>query len=441
MNPFLTREGSERRFIRRLYARVDQREDFSKRERWHVLLDAIDADFFDAAERDERFFDRLPLRVVEWYVPLWMDFFLPWFLEMYPEDGSPVWLEVILTQMPTPYEVWVYPGLAAEPEAQYVEYVHHVDRATAARLDSEFSLDDHPDATSADLLSALGNPTGVQFVAVYDVGQGNCNAICDRTPLVYFDFGGGVLGNTHTFPAAQARWCLAHSPPVVLSHWDWDHWSSATLRFQAALRLTWIVPRQQPLGAVHKTFAHSVSTTGRLLVWPSTLPTLTSGQLTVLRCTGRGRNHSGLAMSVTDTSAPAFSMLLTGDARYTAIPGVNAMKNLTAVIVPHHGADMRSRVVPSCAVGCPNPRAAYSFGRGNGFSHPRVVTQQSHDRAGWRHAGISGPPDLARETANRSIQGLGHVALHWHPAPPPPLPCRGGGCPGGGSCDLAIQQT
>ena len=42
--------------------------------------------------------------------------------------------------------------------------------------------------------------------AVYDVGQGNANALLESSgmPVLYYDLGGGVLGNRHTFPSPSA---------------------------------------------------------------------------------------------------------------------------------------------------------------------------------------------------------------------------------------------
>jgi hypothetical protein len=57
---------------------------------------------------------------------------------------------------------------------------------------------------------------------------------------MYADLGGGVIGHATSFPADFKRLCLTRSPTIVLSHWDWDHWSSAG-RFPAAQTMTWIV--------------------------------------------------------------------------------------------------------------------------------------------------------------------------------------------------------
>lgn len=162
----------------------------------------------------------------------------------------------------------------------------------------------------------------VEWVAVYDVGQGNANGICDgaETPLIYFDLGGGVTQNAATFPTALTDFCYARKPPVVLSHWDWDHWSAGA-RFNAASKLKWIVPNQW-LGGVHATFAAGLYAAGNLLVWPAGLDSISVGQVTILKYSGRGkgRNHTGLAIEVAGPNGQP-PILLAGDARYSAIPG------------------------------------------------------------------------------------------------------------------------
>jgi hypothetical protein len=70
--------------------------------------------------------------------------------------------------------------------------------------------------------------------------RGSANAVLDLNgvPCMYADLGGGVIGHATSFPADFKRLCL--TPTIVLSHWDWDHWSSAG-RFPAAQTMTWIV--------------------------------------------------------------------------------------------------------------------------------------------------------------------------------------------------------
>src|SRR5580693_2107998 len=46
-----------------------------------------------------------------------------------------------------------------------------------------------------------------------------------------------------TWPTAMTGFCFANSPPIVLSHWHYDHFSAAN-RFPIARTMSWIAPNQ-----------------------------------------------------------------------------------------------------------------------------------------------------------------------------------------------------
>lgn len=278
--------------------------------------------------------------------------------------------------------------------------------------------------------------TRIDWVGVYDVGQGSAAALCDvdGVPMVYVDLGGGVMRNTGTFPQSLHDFCFTQSPPVILSHWDWDHWSSGT-RFQQAANMKWIVPNQK-LGAVHATFAATLATNSNLLVWPAKLSSVQSGQTEIIKCTGSGRNHSGLAVSVGGPQGDD-PILLPGDARYAVIGSATSGK-YTSVVVPHHGADMRNRAVPA-GLGYQMSRAVYSCGISNTFCHPWPVTERDHDKHGWPHAAAGATNPVDRRTTRRGSNGLGHIGLTWKPAPLPTGHCKS--LCGLNSCSLQLTQS
>ncbi|HEY1629803.1 MAG TPA: hypothetical protein VGF56_00710 [Rhizomicrobium sp.] len=303
----------------------------------------------------------------------------------------------------------VYPSLQAPGRPAYVRALQHVSYQKAADLDLAFSLDDS--LSDRLQIEAAISRDSIEYVTVYDVGQGGACGLNGRHgfPQLYFDFGGGVLAHKPTYPAALTDFCFTEKPVVVLSHWDWDHWSSAD-RFTAATALTWIAPNQK-IGPIHAAFAAMVVANGRLLIWPSGLALAQNAQTTIRirKCTGSGRNHSGLAAEV-DGPNGDLPILLPGDARYSAIP--NALATLYAsIVVPHHGADMKNAAVPESPMH-PFGRLVYSCAGVNNFGHPRAVTKKTHELAGWSH----NPPasaGVARFTYHRSPQGLGHVGIGW----------------------------
>ena len=92
---------------------------------------------------------------------------------------------------------------------------------------------------------------------VHDVGQASCVTVLDQyfDPVCNFDFGWPISFNRKTAPAVKPP-CFQSRVPVVLSHWDMDHWGLAIRSFPtravgrsigvtfhaSALGREWIVP-------------------------------------------------------------------------------------------------------------------------------------------------------------------------------------------------------
>ena len=242
------------------------------------------------------------------------------------------WFELVFAP-DGPFEVEQYASINHEPIKRKVRSVRALPTAKSRVLSRLTSLDFVPDASPKDLSALFVQPMGpARGLAVYDVGQGNCNAICTifGTPLVYFDFGGGTTNNLKTYPK-NIRFCFGAQPPVVLSHWDWDHWASGT-RDTNSLDVKWIAPRQR-VGLNHAKFANDLASRGNLLLWPKNLNFLPTPFGNIVRCTGTGRNDSGLAFypRFFTASGTQVEALLPGDARYSTIPESTA-KAFDAVV-------------------------------------------------------------------------------------------------------------
>lgn len=250
------------------------------------------------------------------------------------------------------------------------------------------------------------------------------------------------------YNASASELLLDRRPPLVLSHWDSDHWAGAQ-HDRHALTRTWVAPRQ-PLGPTHTAFANNIlKNGGRLLIWPSgpTQPPITwqinpAQQLTIGRCSGSDRNGSGLAMRIDDRSSASLRhWLLTGDAGYHQLP-FPLSGDVVAAAVPHHGATMpEARSVP----GRPSSayaRLVFSFGPGNQHGsqpvgHPTSYAVQTHEDNGWDVGTWSGqatPGDTVAggdvlATAKHTSSHLGGCIAGWTSAPTPiRRPCRGVGC-------------
>jgi hypothetical protein len=307
----------------------------------------------------------------------------------------------------------------------------------SAELEDTLSIDDLPDASRSDIENAIAG-TG-DAAAVYDVGQGNCNAILDvqHRPTLYFDFGGGVMRNTPTYPPGQRHFCFSQSPALVLSHWDWDHWSSALRSpaasiYPAAAAATWIVPRQW-LGAVHRTLLAGLASA---LIWPSGLTRISKGSVAVHKCNGPGRNHSGLVMVFEPSWAVGNGVLLTGDCDYSYLPpAIDIRRNYDVIVVPHHGGRMRKAATPP-PVAASYQRLCLSYGKGNTFRHPFAATITNHATAGWTTTS-------QRDTPNRTVflpWTAGHILLDNGASPVVP-PCGPVCATCTAACDLPAMQT
>ncbi len=254
------------------------------------------------------------------------------------------------------------------------------DEASGLQRMSVLDEKEFPDAEKEEILRALNVPRGVvERVACYRVGQGNMNAICDGStfPLVYFDLGGGALWNARTYPR-DLQICHTHHQPVILSHWDTDHWITAR-KDPRSLRHTWIAPRQL-LGPTHKKLARGIQTEGRLLIWPAGVPSVALRFGEVAHCTGTSRNDSGLAVRV--DLASGGHVLLPGDADYACIPP-SLTQGLQGLVAAHHGARVAG-APPSASVGTtPCAYVAISYGSGNHYGHPSRSERDELEAAGW----------------------------------------------------------
>lgn len=334
--------------------------------------------------------------------------------------------------------VFIYSNLYQAGIPASLKEIGRPDGATSARLRKTTSTSHIPDAKDKEVDTALNAIGNIEYAVAYDVGQGNAIGFCNSKDWVeaYFDLGGGVTRNAFTFPSALKSFCFTHQPAILLSHWDFDHWSSAN-RDINSLKSTWIAPRQT-VGPTHVALMASITKAGgKLHLLSRTYPAVWRNQIYVEHCTGKGRNHSGLALTLSEKSNGAGEhMLFPGDARYDHIPSFASAKQYLSVVAPHHGADMKKRLAPLCP-SLPASRLVYSFGAGNSFHHPRLVTRTDHDKQSWRDPNVtlSAPSYEVRETANRLRSSLGHVMLGWKTyGTPPSLPC------GGGTCQLHVQQ-
>lgn len=247
------------------------------------------------------------------------------------------------------------------------------------KLHKKFSLDGVPDAEIEEIYNKL-NGRDYHFLAIYNVGQGSCNAICDYRgkPQLYFDLGGGYRNESFTYPS-NLQLCNCDSPTIVLSHWDGDHWLSIR-KFPTFETSAWVVPRQK-LSADALSTAEAIYIKGNLLIWPKNLHRLLFDFGEILKCNGKTINDSGLAVIyINDHRRFVRETLLPGDAKYKHIPFIEG-KRFNNLVVTHHGG-VNPTVVPLPKFYKSNYHI-YSYGLNNSHGHPREATELLHSGAGW----------------------------------------------------------
>lgn len=398
-------EYTDHRRPRRVYGLIDRVEPESPGplETWWLSIECIDADWFDHLSinrgDDSYLKSNLPVSVIEMA-------FMPMeeLLKNTPREEN-LWIELDLTDIPSGKPIEHYMNLYSPPLIRYVNSVLTVDHLTLKKLNDSASMDHYPQATDLEIQNLISLDT-ITSAAVYDVGQGNCNALLSNNyPVLYFDFGGGVLGNKHTFPSGLNRFCFIQNPTIVLSHLDWDHWSSINIDTEAKEQ-SWIVPKQKT-GHVHRKMLSELFAKNNLHIWPDNLSEVTSlnNKIKIVKCTGAGRNHSGLALWVSNQDETE-RMLFTGDCRYSAIPGTKDIHaNVTSAIVPHHGGKMSSPfTVPS--LNRNHSRLVYSYGQNNKYQHPHLDTLDNHKH--WR----SPLKTSDRRNLKPGVE-LGHTYIYW----------------------------
>lgn len=335
----------------------------------------------------------------------------------------------------------LYTNLFAQSIPSQVRF-NAVDAERQKKLTDEFSLDTADTISVSELEQLIADSTpGPQYLAAYDVGQGNANGLISDTrsacPDIYFDMGAGVSAHKRTKPA-PLDFCFSKQPLIIMSHWDHDHWAGACPKenkHSAALAMTWIVTRQN-LDAAHKTFAMEVGKNkGKILVLKMQAGTVgeavLKNKMSIRFTVGNGstRNDSGIVLSIenNDPNVPS-CWLLTGDCDYRYFLDTLQPPPVLVAIAPHGAKPKLGSTAPK-PVQSQYRRLVYSYGHQNGFKHPTLGSVNQHQIAGWDIGSWSATPGNLVKTADicstsdYAISGSarGGVLIGWK-APSAPLP-------------------
>jgi hypothetical protein len=198
----------------------------------------------------------------------------------YPREGS--WFEVTPARdgefgVPSTWWTSAASDFALQRSSKFRSDVRvsRVDDETKRRLKETFLLANLGQGVSepekiTEGLSGTSEP--IEVVSVYNVGQGSAAALCSGSgvPQVFFDYGWPLPANS---ASASGPLCVPGSHgveqvPIVLSHWDMDHWYGVSAN-SAALDVPWYVPDYKGnIGTMALQMAATLASKGLLFIVP-----------------------------------------------------------------------------------------------------------------------------------------------------------------------------
>lgn len=315
---------------------------------------------------------------------------------------------------------------------------------TAKALTNLSSISGCAMPSSADLRNFLGSARA-DYLGAFDVGQANAIALCKVEwsqqrpravwPSLYFDTGLPIQSQLHTAPKS-IELCFVRSPNVILTHWHDDHvnaYRCVPAGALSGLDVDWIVPDGSV--TVHqKAIVTSIIGNGRNVYRFPAGQTLTAAlnsnhTITLVRGTGSQPNTHGIVAQVTQAgiASPCRSWLISGDCDYKYMPPVLLTADLAAVVVPHHGGNLKGSGgagAPTSSITSTYKRLIYSFGHGNSYGHPTLGCYSAHHFAGWVHP--PGAPPLTSSASGNDVlttavvggqARLSGALVGWHHPP------------------------
>jgi len=150
-----------------------------------------------------------------------------------------------------------------------------------------------PNAARA-IARVLGSVNEISTLCVRDVGQASFSSLCDKDgkALLHYDVGFPISFNGHTAPEI-CDLDASEKPPIILSHWDWDHLHAAFLH-RHLMGCVWIVPDQK-LGPGAVRLARILAKKRRLLVLQAgTMAAFPNGEVAHANGPQTNANDAGL---------------------------------------------------------------------------------------------------------------------------------------------------
>ena len=268
---------------------------------------------------------------------------------------------------------------------------------------------------------------GVDSVRVYDIGQGDCVALMKNgKPIMYVDYGGFIdhpdQGN---YSNVSKRLPIPSTGvPIVLTHWDHDHYYSARKNSKARGKdARWLAPRQL-VGPSALKFATSLTD---LKCWPASLGrkyirfSAGSGfEICIAKCgksptvagMAEDRNLTGLSITVLhkDVNGTVIEyVLLPGDAPFHKIPNLNTTpSHCLGMLAYHHGSHNHWNASTTSTLPSHSKAAqavVFSYGQHNPYGHPDKSNYSSWQKK-WK--------ETPRLRSSRVKQNK-HIDINFNP--------------------------
>ncbi len=303
------------------------------------------------------------------------------------------WVEFSITNSKTDIIANLYHDIYFGDDFEKV-YIKDIKPTSIVGKTKLYSMEIFEETNASNILDLIKNIRPAD-VMCYNVGQGNCNGICNsnKEPLVYFDFGGGVYGNSKTYPYNRKTldaFSFKLNPLIILSHWDWDHMASVKKAMHLdAKNLLWLAPKQA-VGITHLKFAIELYNEKNLLLWPENFLFIKSNYIEIQKINTknkRDKNNNGLVVIVTIVSKEdnhQYTILLPADASYSHVD-LSRYDELNGLVATHHGASS-----DNCLIEIPKASfhniLVYSYGEHNTFGHPKDLSKEKHEKQGWHNS-------------------------------------------------------
>jgi hypothetical protein len=273
------------------------------------------------------------------------------------------------------------------------------------------------------LKNAITADGDITSISIMDLGIAGCNLlIANDEPVCYFDAGSPLPSYNKTFPTGFTG--PIDGFPVILSHWDWDHWS-LVLRYPSLKDVMWHVNKKSPLSGKAASFKSGQKTAGNLVEYSSIKKGFIKNIDLYICSTSRSsggfaKNNTGLAIVVKnlELGGKLGDVIMTGDANFNSA-SLSKKVNPIGVNAVHHGSKNEK-----ASENLPKPRAldkktkdaedfegriAYAYGMSNAgknkpwkrpYGFPAQLAITNYRAAGW---GIENPSANEASTAEGTL--------------------------------------